>query len=347
MLAAFAEATTGQEKLADAQLYALADVPLDDTRAQFAGDAATLSLQEIPTQFHAQIKRIYTFLQNLYDYLAQHLGDLERQRSELPAFLQHRKADDVLDDVRHLGAALKQEEASPNLRKALHDIRGGSMTALAMHIEMAELGDIEGNDCERMYILSRDHLKIMRNVVYDLDPKGHERDLAPVAHDIELLIEKWSNIDYRLAKNAIKIRLDCRFDGRISENCMEFSALDRVIYNLVNNATRFTTDQQVHLAILPVAGKQHPQVRFVVYNRISTEHQQTLLDKFGSDNLSTLYEGGFTTGGHGVGMRICADFVMHGYGLASVQDALQGGYLGIKLIDDYFVAWFHWGGHAE
>ena len=34
--------------------------------------------------------------------------------------------------------------------------------------------------------------------------------------------------------------------------------------------------------------------------------------------------------------------VVHGYGLPSLHTALDGGYLGARLVRDTFVAWFHW-----
>jgi len=59
-------------------------------------------------------------------------------------------------------------------------------------------------------------------------------------------------------------------------------------------------------------------------------------------NLRSLFQGGFTTGGTGQGMRICAHVVRHAYGLTDYDQALNVGYVGARLLTDYFVAWVHW-----
>jgi len=55
-----------------------------------------------------------------------------------------------------------------------------------------------------------------------------------------------------------------------------------------------------------------------------------------------LFAGGFTTGGSGLGMSICAQFVANAYGLQDTAQALDERYLGASRLDDCFVAWFHW-----
>ena len=124
---------------------------------------------------------------------------------------------------------------------------------------------------------------------------------------------------------------------------MEFSALDRVIYNLVNNASQHAADGQVDLIITAVDDQASTHLRFAVVNKVSAEQRAALAERFG-DDLSALFRGGFTTGGHGIGMRVCGDFVTQGYGRSSLDAALSDKLLGVDLVDDRFVAWFHWPG---
>ena len=160
-------------------------------------------------------------------------------------------------------------------------------------------------------------------------------------HSSELLLAKWSNERYRLREVEVEVALRCDFDGTISECCMEFAALDRVIYNLVNNAARFAADGRVELRVFPVREGTATDLRFVVINRVTPEHAERVQADLGED-LSRVFNGGYTTGGHGLGLRICGDFVSHGYGLPSLATALEGGYIGARMVRDCFVAWFHW-----
>ncbi len=83
------------------------------------------------------------------------------------------------------------------------------------------------------------------------------------------------------------------------------------------------------------------QLRFVIANRVSTKHQRLLQEHY-ADQLGELFRGGFTTGGTGRGMQICASFVRHAYGIPTFEQALAERHFGAQLIRSYFVGWFHW-----
>ena len=82
-------------------------------------------------------------------------------------------------------------------------------------------------------------------------------------------------------------------------------------------------------------------VRFVVANPVDDEHRRLLEDQFG-DKPGELFRGGFSTGGHGVGARISADFCANAFGISNFDQALDGGYFGAKWIDTFLAVWFHW-----
>ena len=111
-----------------------------------------------------------------------------------------------------------------------------------------------------------------------------------------------------------------------------------------DSATEQSADnnkEQVELQVFALSDAPATDLRFVVINRITPEHGVRVTADLGAD-LSRVFAGGYTTGGHGLGLRICGDFVSHGYGLPSLQAALSGGYIGARLVRDCFVAWFHW-----
>lgn len=88
-------------------------------------------------------------------------------------------------------------------------------------------------DVDRRFVLARDQLKTLRSCLPDLDPEGTAADLVENRHDVARLREKWSDGDYRVhGRDPVRVRFRCDFEGSVSECCMEFAVLDRVLYNL-------------------------------------------------------------------------------------------------------------------
>jgi signal transduction histidine kinase len=335
--------------LADEDVLALAPpISYRPRQERYLGDAVTVGLEDIPPADLARLRTLYEFLSDLFFQLN---NAFTRNRMDIAAtgdYLQRVGYRRIFAGINELGGELTLDEASPTLRKVYHDVRAGSLSALIMHADALVAGEGEEADMERLYLLSRDHLKIMRNGIPELDPDGYRQDLEERQHGIDLFRQKWDGAEYRLADQSRSVRVEfhCRVQGSISECCMEFAALDRVIYNLVNNAARHTEDGVTSLSIVPLDNAADTNLRFAVSNRISDEQRRRLEERFG-DHLERIFHGGFTTGGHGLGLRICGDVVTHGYDLFTLDEALEGGYLGVRLLDDRFVVWFHWPGHLQ
>ncbi len=222
-------------------------------------------------------------------------------------------------------------------RQALHDVRGGALAALALTLELVAMGGATTADVVRCFYLTRDHLKIMRNALEDIDPVARDRDRTQREHSCDLLFEKWSAATHRLTGRSAHVDVSSNYDGPVSRRCLEFSALDRVLYNLMNNAVRFTTDGVVELYLRSIGDS----LRFVVANATSPAHRAEL-DAHEGGALGNLFLGGFSTGGEGVGLSICGEFVANAYGLADASEAVRGQHVGAKFVDSAFVAWFHW-----
>ncbi len=320
---------------------ALATSALRPRSRPYRGDTAFASIAALDPTDAALIRDLYRFLEALYQAVQPvdvAAADVAAVRDRLAA-LDH---GGLVERLGRLGAALTADSTPLAVRKAYHDIRGGSLPGLLMHLDVVAAGEGTGNDVERVFVLVRDHLKIMRNALPDLDPDGHARDLSPREHDVSLLVRKWADAHYGPGEGRrVTVRLRCEFVGGVSECCMEFAALDRVLYNLINNAARFAADDEVQIHVLPLADAPETDLRIAVCNRITPAHRERLLADLGRD-CSRVFSGGYTTGGHGVGLQICGDIITHGYGLSSLREALAGGYLGARLVHDHFVAWFHW-----
>lgn len=312
--------------------------------SRYLGDNFSVALARFAPADQQVARRLYAALQNVLAIVQANMDAPETCFAELRSFMNNVDWLRLVHDAQQLGDARQQTAGVADdelLSKVIHDIRGGGFQALSIQLQFLELGIAQNDDVHRLFFLARDHLKIMRNAVLDLDLLGYERDRSDNLHNIDLLTEKWQRAAYKLAGRAAVVLVDSQFAGNVSERCLEFAALDRVLYNLMNNAVRNTADERVYLVILPVPAREPHDLRFVVFNMVGEAQQRVLRQQYG-ENLSALFRGGFTTGGTGLGMRICGDFVTNAYGLHTIDEGIAGGYMGARLIDSYFVNWFHW-----
>lgn len=327
-------------------LYQLAPLHLPSERQlRYSGDGLRIDLADLAAEDQTLLYLLYTSLQDLFARLQNHQHDTTAGWQRVQAFIQEQNWTAQIKQFQKLGSASYDRPHRPDLSQAIHDIKGGGLVSLSIYMQLIEMGLQEQEDLSRLFFLTRDHLKIMRNAVRDLDPEGEARDQQFIHHNIQLVVEKWNHALHQVNDNdtSAEIVLECLYDGNISESCLEFSALDRVIYNLINNAARHTTDGKVYLHILPLPfASEHPEsLRFVVYNRSTPEHLELLAEHY-SDTLGELFRGGFTTGGSGIGLRICADSVCNAYGVKTFDLGLAGGYFGATRVEDFFVNWIHW-----
>jgi K+-sensing histidine kinase KdpD len=245
---------------------------------------------------------------------------------------------EIVNLVEPLGRASYAAAPLPLMAKTLHDLRGGGLTALLGQLQLAQWREIEEPAVSALHFLTRDHLKIMRNALLGLDDVKRNEDLNPKDHGTDLIVQKWHGAFLHGHGRTIRLDVDCPQATAISECCVEFGALDRILYNLINNACRHTASDSIRLFLLPVPGENGKDLRFILVNALSSEDLQRL----GALNLATLFLEGTSTTGSGLGLAIISDFVTHAYGLQHLDQAIEGGYLGAKLIEDSFAAWFHW-----
>jgi hypothetical protein len=286
------------------------------------------------------LKRAYATMLDLGELLQPVQVEPSSCREILENFIRTPAYLDLIPTISQLGHATA-EDGSHDVNRLVHDLRGGAFQALSLRLQLFEVSPEKETGMQNIYFLVRDHLKIMRNCVSDLDPPRFAADSATIAHDVNLLIEKWSLPEFNVGLQPVRIDLRCRYAGTLCESCLEFSSLDRIVYNLMNNAARFTKDNIVLFGIVGIPAEAPEVVRFVVANAVTPEHREALAARFG-DEPGELFRGGFTTGGHGVGARICADFCAHAFGISDFDEALNSGYFGARWIEDMLVTWFHW-----
>jgi hypothetical protein len=328
--------------LTQSELWAIAPVGLHSRRHdRYQGCEDQVGLDVFAEEDQRLLVKIYESLLQLYGKLKPHHDNHSDCCDELSAFIETPDYPSLIDWMSRLGHATEREQPEKNVGRLVHDLRGGAFQALLCRLQLFADSSETTSGVQNVYFLVRDHLKIMRNCVLDLDPDRFKADTMGRDHDVDLLVEKWSEAAFQVGKEPVHIRLNCQFTGTLCESCLEFASLDRIIYNMMNNAARHTTDGLVHFYIVPVPHPEDENIRFILVNRVSEEHREVLQREF-HDNLGELFRGGFTTGGNGIGVRICADYCAHAYGIFDFEEAKNGGYFGARWIGDYFVAWFHW-----
>ncbi len=310
--------------------------------SRYQGQQERVTLEAFAPEDRNLLHRAYQSLLELY--LPLRSAHVERRafRDLLEDFVHSERHGDLALAMSHLGHATTAGKADPiEVQRLVHDLRGGAYQALSFRLQLLEAAPDRIDGLQTVYFLVRDHLKIMRNCVADLDPERFAADALTKDHDVNLLLEKWSLPEFNGVARPVQVDLRCHYGGTLCESCLEFSSLDRILYNLMNNAARFATDGSVILSLAGVPSSEPEAVRFVIANAVSPQHHAVMVEQFG-DSPGELFRGGFTTGGHGVGARICADFCAHAFGLSSFDEALASGYFGAHWFDDVLATWFHW-----
>lgn len=321
-------------------LLEIAPVDLPIVRpGRYQGDQMSAALSQLEPDSVDAVRRLYALLKTAHQTLRD-LAEGGTLDDAGAAELSNRSLwTELAATGRRLGG--RRTGQPENVGRVLHDLRGGSLIALIGTVQMLPFSPSRLTDLQRSAHFARDHLKIMRNCLPEIDPDAVMRDREPRAHDIQLIVEKWNGSEFKVHNGVRRIRFKCSFSGTISERCMEFSAIDRVIYNLVNNAVAHTADGELALSIFPVGSAGSRNVRFVISNPMK-EGEPERIGALTGGRVERLMEGGVSTTDGGQGLRICAEFVCHAYGLRSVDDVLKGGYAGTRIVDGNFVSWFHW-----
>lgn len=313
-------------------------------KRRYVGDDLCLPTTAFSAGDQGRLRRLYDFLQEMFTHLRGCDGASPGREAAAREFLAAQPISSVLDNVHDLGKESVAADPSELMGKTIHDLRGGALTALLGWLHLSQSRPPDGEVLRRLFLLTRDHLKIMRNALLGLDDVKRLADLTPKMHGTDLIVEKWQHalLDAD-QQHPVRLEIDCGYDGDIAESCVEFGALDRVLYNLVNNASRHCASREVQIFILPEPAEGPVEnLRFAVCNRIGDEDQARL----GGRDLQTLFAPGVSSTGSGFGMTVVADFVSNAFGLSRDQ-ALSERYLGAKLWQDHFLAWFHWPISAE
>ncbi len=304
---------------------------------RYLGDAFDLGSEELAPGEQAALARIYADIQEVYRCWLE-VRDLPLSERQ-PLLRKVIALDDpsIRNAADSLGSSVRRPRSS-RVTRILHDVRGGALTALLANAQLLR-DEHDPVKLRSAALLARDHAKMMRNALPWIDPAGRALDEQDRPHRIDDLVGKWS--DFRFpgpGGTEGQVHVEGLRTGLLAARCLEASAVDRVLYNLMNNAIRFAAGPDVRLAI---HRNGSPLVRWIVANEVSDEQAGWIREQTG-DEPSRLMLGGVTRGGSGIGLANCVDFIVSAFGLPDVEAAIEGGHTGTLLAEGYFVAWFHW-----
>ncbi|TAE29569.1 MAG: ATP-binding protein [Candidatus Kapaibacterium sp.] len=307
--------------------------------ARYDGTGFSASLQEFSAQDQQALLTIYQHIKSVYDvwlYMKE-----SPNYSILQADTDWFVSEDFLSIARELGSIA--EYPSLHIKKIIHDIRGGALMSMVSHANKIKRFNLyhEVEHMRSFVFLARDQAKMMRNAVHNIDVITRAADERIRIHSIYDYVKKWNNFEYRHNDRTITVKVQCYYEGNVTTCCLEASALDRVVYNFVNNALRFSKEDTIIITIFPVGNI----LRWVIENTMKSESVAWLQESTGN-NLSRLFQGGITSDGNGIGLSNCADIVGASFGI-SAAEAIDRRYISATVKDETFYACFHWNAVVE
>ncbi len=337
-------------------LLALAPLRLPNGRqARYLGDDVFIILESLAARDQTLVRNLYDALTELLYAIVDPSRDDAQRWQAVGGWAQRRGLDTVIEEVRELGRASHEQSPGEELAKAMHDVRGGALAALLGRLQIIDLATAkDAGTLNTLFVLTRDHLKIMRSAVMGLDEARREADHKRKSHDVRLILEKWhqSVVGPKWRERPIQMFVDCRHAGALTECCLESAAIDRIFYNLANNACRHVAGGRLDMAIFPVPDAAGDCLRFVLSNEVGEEDAAYLrglmpegadsVDRGNGRSLFTLFEPEVSSTGSGFGLTVVAEFVARAFGLRDRQEALRERYTGAVLEGRTFRAWFHW-----
>ncbi len=331
-------------QLTEQQVLDLAPSDLEYSRGErYGGRHLSVSLDAFKQPDRRRVERLYGALMTLQDQLESiDRRETGRVRTIISDFLDDCGWKRLVEWARGIDEPSDPEIDAERFSQVRHDLKGGALAQLVSGLQLAEAGKLDDEQVSKIYLRVRDHTKIMRNAIPDLDPKAYQRDSQEKIHEAALIVEKWKRTELVDGEGRpVEVSVEAGYEGPISDRCVEFAALDRVVYNMMNNAVEGTADGRIELYLTAVPAARPRHLRIAVANRVDDERARSLEERFGGRDLSSLFLDDYTTSGSGLGLRICGTFVGFAYGVGAAG-AVEEGHVGARLIDGGFVNWVHW-----
>ncbi len=88
---------------------------------------------------------------------------------------------------------------------------------------------------------------------------------------MRLMLEKWheSVVGPQWGERSVQMFIDCRYEGPLTECCLESAAVDRIFYNLAANACRYAAGDRLEMTVFALPESPGGCLRFVLSNEVS------------------------------------------------------------------------------
>lgn len=320
-------------------ILALTDNPIINHRGErYRGGALAIALDALTPDEQELVKRQYEQVSELYQITsAREPAELKKKAVE--QFARGTELISLQDQLTYAQAEVAADRPK-RVHRVLYDLSAGAFSSICGHILLIQAGGMEDEYPHSLFYLTRDHLKLSRALVSDLDEDRRSRDELLKQHDLDLLLEKWQAASYRAFDEEIEVSFVCHYNGTVAERCLEFAELDGVFYHLANNCLRHTSDNRMQIALAALPDGEN--LRWVFRNNLTPSRQAALQEMLNSGQ--SLFEHGVKVGslGRGYGLGEVADTIQYAYGLEDLHEAQEQGYFGVEVKDRIFSLWFHW-----
>lgn len=300
---------------------------------RFSGDTHTCRLPELSATSHEDLRWLYDWLEQVGSFSARDLND-PNVLAGLERFITTANLNRATESARNLRPA---QAESLRVSRVLHDLRG---TALQQLVGLASLwheGAVEVDSLRAVAILARDHAKVLRHALIGLDDARRQWDAERRLHGVANLRNRLPMLVLSNSTGAVEVDFAAEWRGEFATTCPEFSTVLRQLYNLMGNAARHTVNQTVLVRVYPKPLVEPQSVRFVVANALTAAEHMLL----SPDVLAQTWQG-YTTTGSGLGLTAMAALVGEAFGLDGGEQAVDRGYVGSRVTENGYVAWFHW-----
>lgn len=312
-------------------------------RSRYHAQDIELSLYDVPLRARRAIRKLYRHLVELTFLLRPWLDN-----PDFPTTMAERRLQTFVLTAKWSQIIGALHDVVPNqtlidstrVHRVIHDLRGGALASLSLYLQLAESGDLQAQDIPQMVLLANDHAKMLRTAISDLDRIRYTRDELFLPQSLESIVTHWRDIQYRIATGeSAPVTCSSSVHGYIADSVIELAALDRLLYNLVNNAVRYAHGKEIVIRISHFC-TMDDMVQFVVSNPITEEHQQ-LLNHLTGRNTQALVTSSMTTTGSGLGLGICADIVAHMF-QTDIDEILRQHYFTVQWHTNTFEVSFVW-----
>ena len=183
----------------------LAPEGLERRRAtRYRADEVAVPLASFAAEDRETMMALYGALSQLHAVLQ--TGPAHQGPGPVLEFVVQQGFDQLIRRVQRLG----RETHDRTLAVIVHDIRGGALNALALQLSRIGPGAFDPSITASVAFLVRDHRKMMRGLVADLDPAARARDLEMIPHSLSTLVEALRDFpaQARLSRPTVELPRD-------------------------------------------------------------------------------------------------------------------------------------------